>query len=91
MRNYRSLFGELDIVADNGKRLLVVEVKGSFKNPNPASRVDCTKVVRIYKTFLGFLEENPHLEDREIHFLTASVVGKSVNFKRIILEDCIEP
>ena len=90
-RNYRSPFGELDILADNGEKLLIVEVKGSLKNSNPASRVDCPKVVRIYKTLLGFLEQNPHLEEREIHFLTAEVVGESVSFKRIILEDCLEP
>ena len=88
-RNYRSRYGEIDIVALCRNKLLIVEVKGSFKNENPASRVDCSKVVRIYKTYLRFLSENPHYGKLETHFLTASVRGGKIEWIPIVVEDCI--
>ncbi|HIC09133.1 MAG TPA: YraN family protein [Aquificales bacterium] len=89
-RNYRSRYGEIDIVALCRNKLLIVEVKGSFKNENPASRVDCTKVRRIYKTYLRFLSEFPKYRDFETFFLTASVKGEKINWSPVVLEDCIE-
>ena len=88
--NYLSRFGEIDLIASVKNKLLVVEVKGSLKNENPASRMDCNKVLRIYKTLLKFLSENPNLEGLEIYLLTAEVFKEEVKLKRIYLEDCLE-
>ncbi|HIO42312.1 MAG TPA: YraN family protein [Aquifex sp.] len=88
-RNYRSRYGEIDIVALCRNKLLIVEVKGSFKNENPASRVDCTKVRRIYKTYLRFLSEFPQYGDFETLFLVASVRGNQIGWKPVEVGDCI--
>ncbi len=54
-RNYHCLFGEIDIIALDGDRLVFVEVKGS-KTSNPVERVDKKKIDRLklcMEVFLG--------------------------------------
>lgn len=89
-RNYRSPYGEIDIAALCRGRLLIVEVKGSFKDENPASRVDCPKVRRIYKTYLKFLSEFPQYGELETLFLTASVREYRIDWIPIEVGDCIQ-
>jgi putative endonuclease len=88
LRNWRSPFGEIDIVAVKEKTLWVVEVKGSKKGI-PSQRVDCSKVRKIYLTYLSLLEIYPSLEGWETRFLTLSVEGDRVEETPIVLEDCI--
>ena len=90
VKNYYSRYGEIDIVALCRNKLLIVEVKGSFKNKNPASRVDCSKVRKIYKTYLEFISEFPQYGDFETLFLAASVRRKNIDWFSITLEDCVE-
>ncbi len=60
-RNYRSLFGEIDIVAfDPEEKILVfVEVRARKKDSlvNPLETVDRKKAERIKKTALKFLQD----------------------------------
>jgi len=88
-QNYRSPFGEIDLIALCKGKVFVIEVKGSSKNRNPASRVNCKKVLGIYRTLLKFLSENPDLKSFEMLLLTAEVFKSEIKFKRIYLEDCL--
>jgi len=88
-KNFHSRYGEIDLIARKRNKLLVVEVKGSSKGLNPAERVDCPKVRRIYKTLLKFLSENPTFEGFKIHLLTASVKGETATFYPIVVDDCL--
>lgn len=89
-RNYRSRYGEIDLIALCRDKLLIVEVKGSFKKGDPASWVDCPKVGRIYKTYLRFLSEYPHYGELETLFLTVSVRGAKIDWIPVVVEDCID-
>ena len=57
-RNYHCRFGEIDIIALDGNRLVFVEVKGS-KVCDPAERIDKRKMERLkicMEKFLGDVE-----------------------------------
>lgn len=60
-RNFHSRYGEIDIIAKNGKYLAFVEVKtreqGSLVNPLEA--VTVSKQKKIIRTALLFLQKDP--------------------------------
>lgn len=60
-RNYRSRFGEIDIIAENGRYLLFVEVKTreSGALTGPLEAVTPAKQRKIAKTALLYLESHP--------------------------------
>lgn len=59
-RNYRSRYGEIDIIAKDDKFLAIVEVKKrkNTKFGQPAEYVDVKKQQKIIKTALMFLTQN---------------------------------
>ncbi|MDO4743119.1 MAG: YraN family protein [bacterium] len=60
-RNYHSRYGEIDIVAENEKIIIFVEVKTRSKNSisSPGSFVDYRKQQKIIKTANYYLMNNP--------------------------------
>ena len=60
-RNYRSKFGEIDIIACNERCIAFVEVKTRKKGSlaRPSEFVDTRKQKRILKTAKIYLSENP--------------------------------
>ena len=81
-RNFSCRLGELDIVAQKGNTVAVVEVK-TRKNADfakAAEFVDCKKQNRIRNTAMLFLQEN-NLMDCNIRFDVAEVYteNKSIN------------
>ena len=61
-RNFRTRFGEIDLVAAKDGVLVFVEVKlkiGDNFGPNPEEMIDKKKVQQIEKTAQSFLMENP--------------------------------
>lgn len=65
--NYRSRFGEIDIIASNGKYLLFVEVKTRSANfmATPAESVFYAKQQKILKTAMIYLTNvTNHLQPR---------------------------
>jgi len=89
-RNYRSRFGEIDIIAQKSSKLAVIEVKGGKSWKNLPYRVDCNKLKRVFLTFQRWLGENSNYERFEVVFLTALVFEGKISFKRVYLEDCSE-
>ncbi len=59
--NYRTVFGEIDIIAQQGDIISFVEVKTNRQqfqgNFNPESRVNHTKLQKIYKGAMWYLSQ----------------------------------
>ncbi len=87
-RNYRSRFGEIDILAKVGEKLLLVEVKGGKNSESLPYRVDCPKVRRLLLTLSKWLEEN-HTPFEELIVLVALVKEGKISFRRAVPEDCL--
>ena len=87
-RNYRSRFGEIDIIAENGRYILFIEVKtrtaGSMVSPFEA--VTRSKQRKIIKTAMCYLQENVcRLQPRFDVFGITTSKGKVVSAR--YLED----
>ena len=66
-QNFRTRFGEVDLVATKDSVLVFVEVKlkiGDNFGPNPEEMIDKKKVNKIEKTAQSFLMENPEYGSR---------------------------
>ncbi len=82
-RNYHCRFGEIDIVALDGDRLVFIEVKGSERY-EPIERVDNIKLKRLKKCMEMFLSTG---EYQEIAFEVVAVRGGRVeHIKGLFLE-----
>lgn len=59
-RNYHSRFGEIDVIAENAKLILFVEVKlrGMNALARPAAFVDVPKQLRIISTAKYYINNN---------------------------------
>jgi len=57
-RNFRTPYGEIDIIAQDGERLHFVEVKTSLFS-DPLERIDSTKMRRILKSIDFYLYNHP--------------------------------
>jgi putative endonuclease len=59
-RNFRTVFGEIDIIARDGGTLCFIEVKfrGSDRFGRPAEAVNRAKQARIVKSALQYIKEN---------------------------------
>jgi putative endonuclease len=67
-QNYKSRYGEIDIIAENDDFLIFVEVKARNKNLKalPREFVDLKKQNKIIKTALIYLSENNL--DKQVRF-----------------------
>ena len=66
-RNFRTRFGELDLIAAKDGVLVFVEVKlkvGEDFGPSPEEMIDKGKVEQIEKTARSFLMKYPEYEER---------------------------
>lgn len=79
-RNYRSRFGEIDIIAKEDNTLLFIEVKYR-KNESfgyPLEAVDFAKRQKIKKTARFFLNEN-HYFNMNIRFDCIGIMGSNID------------
>ena len=75
-RNYRTRFGEIDIIAKKGKTLVFVEVKGG--KGEPRFRVDERKMRRIELTANDFLSRFD-IDFEEIRFDVIEITEDGIN------------
>ena len=77
-RNYSAGYGEIDIIAEDGKTLVFVEVK--FRNGigygYPAEAVNENKQKRICKAALRYVQEKYNTEDMNMRFDVAELINK---------------
>lgn len=83
-RNYRCRYGEIDIVARDGKTVVFVEVKtrGSDRFGAPTASVDARKQKKILLTSQFYIESN-RLFDSDLRF---DVVGIEMNGGKLAFE-----
>lgn len=60
-QNYHSRYGEIDIIAEDGKYILFIEVKTRAANSfgTPAEAVGRSKIKKIIKTAYDYIAKNP--------------------------------
>jgi putative endonuclease len=83
--NYRSRFGEIDIIAKDKKELVFVEVKYSESIENPYLRVDKNKMKRIIKTAYYFL--NDYNDYDSVRFDVISIFKNKIEHFKSVLKD----
>ncbi len=76
--NFRSKFGELDIVAKKGNKLYFIEVKtrSNLKRGMPYEAVNKRKIHQIKKTATYFLLENDKYKDYKYVISVVSILIK---------------
>ena len=57
-RNYRTRYGEIDIIARDGKEIVFVEVKSGTSRVDPLERIDRRKVRSIERSARIFMIQN---------------------------------
>ena len=83
--NYRSRFGEIDIIAKDKKELVFVEVKYSESIEDPYLRVDKNKMKRIIKTAYYFL--NNYNDYDSVRFDVISIFKNKIEHFKSVLKD----
>lgn len=73
-KNFRSLFGEIDIIALKKKDLYFCEVKARWndKYGDPKEAVDQRKLNKIIKTINYFMNKNSKYKNFNVHILVIS-------------------
>lgn len=86
-RNYNCRYGELDIVAINGKYIAFVEVKTRHLNPmiRPCLAVNKSKQIKIMRSAYLYLKEHkinlqPRFDISEVYLKTNSNKLYSINY-----------
>ena len=80
-KNFHSRYGELDLVAANENLILFVEVKTRKANSLvlPAEAVFNSKIKKIIKTAVIFLEKNKQFKFLQPRFDVSEVIMKACN------------
>ena len=81
-KNYRTNFGEADIIAEIGDLLVFVEVKtrSGYKYGAPAEAVGFYKQNRYVKLAEYYALKNPKYRDKCVRFDVAEVLDDEVNY-----------
>ena len=77
-RNYSTGYGEIDIIAEDGKALVFIEVK--FRNGTdfgyPYEAVNKNKQCRICKAALQYVQKKYNNDDINMRFDVAEIINK---------------
>ena len=87
-RNFRTRFGEIDLVAQKGTSLHFVEVRSraTARFLRPADSVDARKQARIRRTAEAFLARRGAPRPEQVFFDVASVVGEELEYLHAAFE-----
>jgi putative endonuclease len=91
-RNYRNIFGEIDIIAlDKNKTLIFIEVKTrtSKKFGLPQESITSYKKRNILKTVQGYLKEK-NIHDRDIRFDVVTIMLEREKKKIDLIKNALE-
>ncbi len=89
-RNYRTRFGEIDIIAKRKKKLIFVEVKyGNSKYHFPYERVGRSKILRLMRTISVYLLENPTEDSLQVDVLSVDENGDVLHFEDVVEIDLL--
>jgi putative endonuclease len=97
-RNYHTPFGELDVVASKGGRLVFAEVKTARAGASvdPRSQFTRRKVSRVYRAALHFLEKERPAQEPDFRFDFLVAVKKEggyeiEHYEAVALDDFLPP
>ena len=89
-RNYRTRYGEIDIIARHGKELIFVEVKsGSSKYHEPYQRIDRSKVSKLMRAISIYLRENPTKYPIRFDVVSIDDEGRILHFEDVMEFDLL--
>ncbi len=79
-RNFRDRFGEIDLVARDGRYLVFVEVKYRRDSGSgyPEEAVDARKQARLRHTASGYLYSRHYPQDMPCRFDVVSILGEEI-------------
>ncbi|WP_457641601.1 YraN family protein [Persephonella sp.] len=79
-RNFHSKFGEIDIIAEDGKEIVIIEVRSKRYEifGSPEETVNRSKIKKIIKTTEYYLMKN-NLTNRQIRFDIISIVNNNIS------------
>ena len=79
LRNYRSKYGEIDIIVEINDVIVFVEVKGRFTESFGSGEESITKrkIDKIVKTALNFIEEK-NLQEKDFRFDVVVFKGNQI-------------
>ena len=79
-RNFHSRFGEIDLIMHSPTHLVFIEVKMRRRTDfgTPEEQVTQKKQQRIIKTALLFLQQNPHLRNKQPRFDVICLHAKKI-------------
>lgn len=79
-RNYRDRFGEIDIIAEDGRELVFVEVKyrRNLEKGDPAEAVHYIKQQKIRNTAKRYLYRHHLGEDIPCRFDVVAILGQKI-------------
>ncbi|ANO52193.1 YraN family protein [Woeseia oceani] len=80
-RNIRSRFGEIDLVMEDGRTIVFVEVRyrGANNRLSAAQSVDHRKQHKLTLTASWYLARNPSLQHRPVRFDVVAIDGRSAD------------
>lgn len=89
-RNYRTQFGEIDIIAEDGDTIVFVEVKAS-RSPfsHPEEKVNIAKQNRLIRAAKGFIARG-NLYDKPARFDIITVQASNAGIEIDYSEDAFE-
>jgi putative endonuclease len=84
-RNYHSRFGEIDIIAQNSKYIVFVEVKTRDENyqVSPLEAVTPGKQKKLYKTALLYLQSHPTGLQPRFDVIGLTITGAGFSVKSV--------
>jgi putative endonuclease len=79
--NYRSRFGEIDIIARKDDMIIFVEVKSLITNTikAPSMQVDERKQIKLAKTALQYISENEENDEFNYRFDVIEILNDKIN------------
>ena len=86
-KNYKTKYGEIDIICKKGANLLFVEVKRRSGDNfgTPLESLPAKRVRRMADAVMAFLSENPEFQESQIQL---ALVGISNGKTHIVPVDC---
>jgi len=82
LRNFTGRNGEIDIIGDDGKTLIFIEVKyrKNLLMGFAEDSISKSKMKKIYLTAVEYIRKNSNIADRNMRFDVIAINGEKINW-----------
>jgi len=82
LRNFTGRNGEIDIIGDDGKTLIFIEVKyrKNLLMGFAEESISKSKMKKIYLTAVEYIRKNSNIADRNMRFDVIAINGEKINW-----------